>query len=556
MPMPAFRQNLQQIGLILLFAVIAMAPAFFNGVPSGNDQAQHYQFAWTVFESVKAGDIYPSFASDTNHGFGDYGLRFYPPLTYYALAMAYAVVQDWYYASLLAFTLVFFLGGFGVFLWARTEFERPQALIAAMLYVFAPYHLNEIYNNFLLAEFFATALIPFCFLFLTRACREGKLANFAGLSVAYSLLILTHLPMTIICSLAMGIYALVLLNRATFLPTFAKLSASVGLSIVMTSFYWSRWLPELGWITHSSPKYFATTWDYRTNFLLLPDHFLKFGEDALNLWFADILLISTLLLVVPTIIYLVKDKALFTRIVAAMSLVLGFSVIMTTPLSGFVWDNLGFLQKVQFPWRFLAIISAFAAMLGAVGIIKASVAMKSGNNIPATVGLAIVLFAFFFTAVFVTRGAVYVSREKLNGQMANVTDSEGCDCWWPVWARREAFEQTELAFAGTRKADVVNWSPRSKQFVFESGEAAQVNVRSFYYPRWSATVNGSEVAVVPSENGTISVAIPADRADVTLTFREPAYVLYTNIASLLAWLVVFGGLLVRSRRIMPVEADA
>ena len=131
MPIHAFRQNVQQIGLILLFAVIAMAPAYFNGVPSGNDQAQHYQFAWTVYESVKAGDIYPAYAPDTNHGFGDYGLRFYPPLTYYGLAITYALVQDWYFASLIAFTLVFFLGGLGVFLWARTEFERPQALIAA-----------------------------------------------------------------------------------------------------------------------------------------------------------------------------------------------------------------------------------------------------------------------------------------------------------------------------------------------------------------------------------------------------------------------------------------
>ncbi|HEX3101731.1 MAG TPA: 6-pyruvoyl-tetrahydropterin synthase-related protein, partial [Pyrinomonadaceae bacterium] len=297
-------KDLGNFVLIAAFAVIAMLPSYFGGIPIGNDQSQHYQFAWTVYDSVRSGDVYPSLAKETNRQFGDYGLRFYPPLTYYSLSLVYFIVQDWYFASLIAFTLVFFIGGLGIYLWARDELGPTPALIAALIYILAPYHLNQIYNNFLLAEFFAAAIIPFCFLYLTRLCRAGGWINALGLTIAYAALILTHLPTTILCSLTMGLYTLFLLRRSAVMTTATKLAASVMSALLMTSFYWSRWLPELQWIKHSTSKYFAATWDYSSNFLLRPSHFINFATDESNLWFADALLLVTLVIALPTAAYL------------------------------------------------------------------------------------------------------------------------------------------------------------------------------------------------------------------------------------------------------------
>ena len=163
--------------LIAVFAVLASTPAFIWGLPSGNDQSQHFQFAWAIFESLKTGEIYPGFSWATNHGFGDYGLRFYPPLAYYVLALLRSLIGDWYYASTIAIVLVFFAGGSGMYFWARRLFDDRTGLIAAALYIAIPYHLNEIYNNFLLAEFFATAVLPFCFLFLRSEEHTSELQS-------------------------------------------------------------------------------------------------------------------------------------------------------------------------------------------------------------------------------------------------------------------------------------------------------------------------------------------------------------------------------------------
>jgi len=544
--------SFRDIAFIALFSFAAMAPAYFYGIPGGNDQWQHLQFAWTVHDSVSNGDLYPSFAASTNHGFGDYGLRFYPPLTYYLLAGVYAVLGDWFFAVLIGFTLAFFAGGVGVYLWTKDEFGQRQALIAAAIYTFAPYHLNQFYNNALFAEFFAMAVLPFCFLFLTRVCRRGSLVDICGLATAYALLILTHLPLTILGSLAMAIFGLVLLQRSSLFPTVAKSLAAIVSAVVMTAFYWSRWLPEMAWLKHASPAYFSTTWDYRSNFLLLPDHFLKFGEDALNLWFADLMLVVTLLIAIPAIVYLVANRAAISRPVIALAAVFGIAVFLTTPLSSFVWANAAFLQKVQFPWRWLAIVSLAGSVLASLGIVRAADVMKSGGSLLVTVGLGLVLAIYAFSAVFIPKGSLYTPRTELNTKMATAADSEGCECWWPIWAERDAFGPTEKVIAGTNGVEITHWEATKRQFRIDASSPATVTVAAFYYPRWHAAVNGVEVPVGKTKEGAISLEVPAGLSDVELSFREPSYVTATTVASLLVWplvLALIAFLLVKSRRV-------
>ena len=60
------KKNLGHFILIAAFSIVAMMPSYWSGVPVANDQAQHYQFAWTVYDSVRSGEIYPSLAGETN----------------------------------------------------------------------------------------------------------------------------------------------------------------------------------------------------------------------------------------------------------------------------------------------------------------------------------------------------------------------------------------------------------------------------------------------------------------------------------------------------------
>jgi hypothetical protein len=410
-----------------------------------------------------------------------------------------------------------------------------QSLIAAAIYIFAPHHLNQIYNNFLFAEFNATAVIPFCFLFVTRVCRKTEKADVLGLAVAYAFLILMHLPLTIICSVVLGIYALILLPRERIFSTLFKLSLAVISALVLTAFYWLRLVTEMDWVKHSTPKYFSGTWDYQTNFLLQIENIVNFQDDVLNLWLADLMLLSIVLISIPSFIFLIKSKFTASKLVPAMFAVLVFSIFMTTPLSNFVWANLPFLQKVQFPWRWLGVVSLFGAIFASIGIIRLSETLKNSRNILLPIGVGAIFLVFVFTSAFIVKGAVYNSRQEFNRQLNTLESAESFDCWWTIWAEKSAFNQKEKVAVPNREVKIQTWSDTDRIFTVSAGEAQTVTVATFYYPHWKAFVNEQIAEISPTSSGTISFVIPAEESKVRLFFEEPGFIQIAFKISLIGW---------------------
>ena len=91
--------------------------------------------------------------------------------------------------------------------------SESSAMWAAILYALAPYHVNQLYQAFLLAEFAGAAVLPFAFGFVERVCRRGRYSDIAGLAATYAFLILTHLPLAVMGSLALAIYSLARIER-------------------------------------------------------------------------------------------------------------------------------------------------------------------------------------------------------------------------------------------------------------------------------------------------------------------------------------------------------
>jgi hypothetical protein len=346
----------------------------------------------------------------------------------------------------------------------------------------------------------------------------------------------------------MAIYAMCLLDQRTIVKQSAAVLVAFVAVVVMTAFYWVRWMPELAWITHNSAKYFSTTWDYRANFLLVPSHWTNLSEDVLNLWFADLMLVVAVVVAIPAVVVCLRDKSTRKALVPLI-VVASIAVLMTTPLSTPLWDELGFLQKLQFPWRWLAVASVLVSVLGAVGITRGLDTSKDRRIfVPGIIALSLAALAFM--TVLIIRTPVYIAHSQLDAEIATFDDSTGCDCWWPVWARVEALGQKEEVVADGRYVTINSWSPRERSFVVGRGDVNAAVIKVWYYPHWQANVNGVAVPTRPDENGALSVDIPPGEADVKLRFVEPQYVPIASVISLVAWIVIlFGGmaLLLKSR---------
>ena len=534
--------NLSDMLPIFALSALACLPIFLYGIPNSADMAQHYQFAVTFYDSVSEGIWYPSLAHLTNTGFGDVGVRFYPPFSYYVLVAFRFLTGDWYYASCAAFFVWFLVSGVGVYLWAKEWFSRRAAVFAAIIYLFIPYHVNELYNSFLYAEFAASAILPFCFLFVTRICRRENSADVLGLAISYALLILTNLPLALIGSISLLVYALFSLDRKLYFKQTARLALSVFLGLAASSFYWLKMILEIGFVKHNSPVYSTTDrYDFHNHFAF-SYYFIQAADPQVlkSLWFLDTLLIVSLGVFLPSIIVFFRsrnsdDAPRLSGVLAVFILAL----FLTTYLSQPIWENVPQLQKVQFPWRWMAIVSLCGVIFNAAVFERVLEYFRTEKRWLAVLVFGLIFPAFCFTTIKIMRPVDQNARAYFNPIVERLRKSGSYECWMPVWVKNERLGEVALSYK-ERPRETLSDRQTEKLIHFPAGEAVDAQLKAVYYPHWQATVNGEKTAVGKAANGTVLLRIPAEEALVKLEFIEPVYVRASRYVSLFCWLAIFG----------------
>ena len=521
--------------LIVTSAAILLAvPLVLRGIPKGGDLLNHFHFALPFYDELRAGNWHPGWLADSNWGFGDARFRFYPPGLYYLLAATRTITGNWYYAAIAAFALVTIVSALGAYCWARLFCDRRIAVVAAILYLLAPYHLNELYQASLLSEYAACAVLPFAFMFVEKICRRRTLTDLAGLAACYALLILTHLPVAVIGSLTLLGYGLMRLERKTWLRTFLFLALAVGLGLAASVFFWGTMLAELKWIKGSSvtpnPYY-----DYRLNFLFSPSSLTN-----LNNWYATLLGLAMIGFMVPAFYFAVRlfrtgQKGL--KAVIAISVV---SLLMATPLSLPLWRIIPKLPEIQFPWRWLAITSLTGSLVVALSLPHWMSSLRTAFQPRKLAGLLAFALALVFVGSIVVDGGVYLKRQAFEAMLRDLPGSVSFKDWTPVQANDLVHLEKMSAqiVAGDRAVTITSWDPERRAFHIGAGAATSARVWTYYYPHWTAFAGGRVLPVTATKDGVIEVAVPNETADVELVFQEPQSVRIAAFATLLAWIVI------------------
>ena len=549
------------IALVLVVSLAVIAPAMFWGVPSNLDLTNHFRFALPFYDAIAAGNLYPGWLAESNGGYGDPSFRFYPPALYYLLAAARFVIGNWYAATLLVFAIVSIAGGLGMYFWSKSILPASAAIWASVFYALAPYHLNQLYQATLLAEWAGSAVLPFVFGFVERVCERDKPRDIAGLAATYGLLIFTHLPLAVIGSMALLVYALLRVNGPNKIQKLAKLSFGAALGLSLSAVYWVTMVAEVGWIGINQIRRDASV-DYRMNFL-----FSTFSPENLNVWWMNILALMTVLLFVP---------ALFARRAAtegrpykkAVIALTGFALFMAVPLSQPIWNLFRPLQETQFPWRWLILVSMGGSILAAAGIERlfgvrrlgaALLSMKldrdqSGAKSPhskeARKRIAVfgaMTISVVFTLSHVVREAQYFPPQKFDNMLTSVRGTDSVNYWLPIWARADVRKMPNEVEAADRAVTVTSWQPEQRKFSVAAGPATEARVRTFYYPHWIAKSEAGILATRPDTDGALLVSLPQRATSVELDFQEPRKNKFSTIGSL-SGLIIIGGLAAPFRR--------
>lgn len=543
------------LSIIFLISILATIPMYIYGIAGGNDMYQHFQFAQTFYDAIMRGDYYPSWAMNPNFGVGDVSVRFYPPLTYYSLSLFRFITGNWFDATCLHVAFLFCVSGIGVYLWSREWFSHNASLAGAITFIFVPYHFNQVYQAAMLAEFTAAAFLPFCFLFITRVCRQGKLIDMCGLAVSFSLLILSHLPTLLMASLIFSVYALFSLKKDSFIKSIFKLSASVLGSLILSSFYWVRMATELNFVKHNSDTFITDYFSYKANFAL--SYLFPFIErsNVERMSFVNLMLLITLgALLSNALIYFVNARKEKSYPITNVVVMTAFAILMIIPLSIPIWEIIPLVQKIQFPWRWLILISLGTAVFVSAGFDPIVNYFKSSQRYLSILALGCLLLFIPYNTFRIMSHLFFYPKDYFNSVVEKFKETPSNECWWAVWTPKSTSQEGNTGLPrpemipgkivlNNRNFTVENWSPSERNLTIQAGESGQAVLATMYYPLWKATVNGQPIEVVSSETGLISFSVPAEESQIRVYLEQPSYVLWSFYISGFAWILIFCSLL-------------
>lgn len=499
--------------LIFALSFLTALPLFHQGYFTHQDDLQ----VMRIFEMRKClidVQIPCRWVPDMGFGNGYPLFNFYGVPPYYLGALLSFVI-GYVGAAKALFILPLMLGGFTMYILGKELFGKIAGLVAAILYIFAPYRALDIYVRGDVAESFAIALIPLIFYFYLRLISNRSLRNLIGGSISLGLFLTTHNVMSLIFMPVLILWILYWLWRKKFngwKAVFISLILGFGLSafFILPAFF------EKNLVQVESLK--TSTFDFRAHYTTLYqlffDRFWGYGpsvweaNDGLSFqigwphWWLTIVSIP-----VAFILSLRKKKQEIVILLIFLLFLFFLSVFMTHNKSSFIWEKIEIIQFAQFPWRFLSITIFAASVLGG-GLVFMLRPSYQYLALWVVLSLTMLLNLPFFA---VDKYYQITDQEKLSGYELEKQQYAGILDYLPKTATepKEAAPQDPIVLSG--KAEVENFDKRSNAFTFKVRvqENTSIEIPVFDFPVWKIKIDDQEFTHSRTEYmGRIKINLP------------------------------------------------
>ena len=489
------------------------APGFF---PIHDDE----QIA-RVFEldsALSDGQFPVRWVSHLGFGYGYPLFNFYPPFSYYMAEVFHMFGFSFIDSAKLVFILGFFLSSLFMYLWVKEHFGKLAGVLAALLYVYAPYHAVNIYVRGSLPDFTAYAFIPAVFWLSDKLFKTKKLNYSILFGILLAIIPLTHILKIVSIFPFISIYLIYLLlrDRKEIKKNLSLLLLSFAVAFGLTAYFLIPAILEKGY-TLVDEVNIGELYNYKLHFVYLRQFFNSpwgyggsiYGlEDGLSfeLGKTHILFVFFSLLILSYSFIKKKTSEINKAIIAFLLFLL--SVYLTSFYSEWLWSRVKFLSYLQFPWRFLTYAAVFSSFLG--GFVIYYVQKKFSSR------LALVLFMVAIAMLFYFEASDYQPQKYLNVKDNYYTNLE--DIKWRVSKASFEFvpkgiatklsdikttqvdlEQKDIPdkpykiLSGNVKVEVLSDKSHSKIFQIKSKEKSVIQINTFSFPGWETALDGKRV---------------------------------------------------------------
>jgi len=575
-PKPQLDPNLILIvcAAILVSAAL-LSPNFFL---EAHDARHSAYFLMQFDQDVRDGGIPPRWSNDSNYGYGYCVFVLYPPLAFIAAEALHLLGLGFIDAVKGVYFLGFLFSGLTMYGFARRWLGAGGALIAALVYMVAPYHLADVYVRGALAEFTAFALFPWALGAFHDLVERGGARHVALAALSYGLVVLTHMAALVMFTVFLGAYILFLVGYrawrvwkaagkrpalSALLTASSLVVMALLLALAISAGFWLSMLE--GATAIDQGEFVVARADWRRFFVYLDQFFSPFwgygyaGEGHFDDMGYQLGVVSVVLGILSlwALPRLRGPARAQTAFFAAATLAL---LLLMMAVSASLWELAGSLAfTVQFPWRLLTLSSLTLAFLAGAAIAPLSLVGRGaggeGEGLPRLVPLALVV-VLASTPYIIPRWtpAVPITPKTLVEFELSHREILGTMRWTqakpttsPMVAQYLAEEPLVKGRALDERglAETLRVGGHSADFRVQSPNGTALLVYTQYFPGWSAWVDGeSEPVFISDPDGLIVVNVPSGEHLVQVRLVESPARLAGDTLSAVGLLIVIALLLV------------
>jgi uncharacterized membrane protein len=176
--------------VIPLFAILPLLT--HTGLPNTADGPAHLMRQVELNQAWQQGNFYPRWGTDLAFGHGMPIFSYAPPALYQATQLFHTLGLPLDAAMKAVLVVVFLRYSLGMFLLARRLYGTYPALVAAAVYVYAPYRLREAYIQGNYGQFIGLACYPLIFWAFHGLITEGRPRYLVAAALSLAALLLSH----------------------------------------------------------------------------------------------------------------------------------------------------------------------------------------------------------------------------------------------------------------------------------------------------------------------------------------------------------------------------
>lgn len=538
------RRDLISLLIIAAAATILVLPIFLWGFPKGYDLKHHYRWAYYFCEELREGVLYPRWLAGANRGYGSPALFYYPPLTFYVVAVFNILTRDLLLAIKLSCGLSMMLSGMSMYVFSRPLLSRKASVAAAVLYMAIPFHLFELWRVNALAEYWSFVWIPLVFEAIRRLADGEAWRASAYLALSYGLLLLTHVPTSLIVIAILPVCALALTRDKRKL---AQVAAGVALGAGISAAFLVSVLFETKYVhverilqTRYTDAFLFEDFSAVSLANLLSTanyrHNIRGYVEEANLVAIGLALL--LILVSVTLLIerrFVRQDPSRTAMVRAFWLVAFVSLLMTTRITEPLWSTIRSLQYLHSPSRWLVVTVPATVLLTAIAFQAAGSAKKRSIAYTIPLGAAIVINIAISAHIATQHSA---DPEMLEAARLDNDVREYAPLWWDEVFHQEFEQSSVVVEKGDAEVRAIDDGGLRQSYQVRASTETTLKFRSVFFPGWTTRIDGKREDIRRSAEGNIQLIVAPGEHLVTLRFEETWRHIKANFISVASILIL------------------